>query len=157
MKMTDYGLIARRMFKQLHRRRGEPQQNPVTGEYWIQGVDRAAPHMRRAVRALIARARFAWHATWDAPGAPPLPLSDEEIGFMKLQTGLPYLVAHFAQSLQARDWVWGGDHPTFAFYARCFLGSSLAPSFITGDAQLKKLYPPPYPQNILPPGLIWPR
>ncbi len=152
--MTDFRLIVEQLFGRLRRRRGQLCINPVTGEGWVCGHDRLKPHKERAMRALAAQAYFAWDVQEYAPEALPLPVNEEAIFHLKMQSGLPYLVAVYAQSLQARDWETSG-HANFSQYACCVMGSWRAPDQVRNDPVLQTLFPP-YPNDLLGPGLTWP-
>jgi hypothetical protein len=64
--------------------------NPVTGEYFMLGLDPTGPHKDRAVRALEARLQ---HAEQKASGMPDLPLNGRKYdGTWKWQSARHYLV-----------------------------------------------------------------
>jgi hypothetical protein len=153
--MTNYMPFVEQLFRQLRGRTGEIGTNPVTSERWVWGYDPIKPHKERAARALVARAHFEWDTKDYAPDAPPLPLSDEEIYDPKMATGLPYLVATYAQSLRAWDWKRIG-HANFGLFARCVMGCprARAPNDIKKDPVLLRRFPP-YPEDLLGPGLTW--
>ena len=66
--MTNYRPIVDNLFAQTRARRGELDENPVTGTKFVRGVDPLAPQKRIACRALIARDYF----DWAYPGLRPL-------------------------------------------------------------------------------------
>ena len=153
--MTNFRSIVEKLFRQLPYRKGDIRTNPITGERWVCGMDRPKTHKERAIRALMARKYFEWDVQWYAPDAGPLPLSPQEISDAKMQTGIRYLAAVYAQSVQTRDWNRSG-HPNFGVYARCVMASRFAPHFIENDQTLLKRFPP-YHEDLLEPGLVWPK
>jgi hypothetical protein len=92
---------------------------------------------------------------WYAPDALQLPIDEADMREMKMQTGLPYLVACYAQSLHARGWEQNG-HANFAVYCRCVMASPHAPNYIKSDPVLQNRFAP-YREDLLGPGLLWPR
>jgi hypothetical protein len=153
--VTDYRQVVEDLFKQVRGRKGDTLTNPVTGERWVCGYDRRKEHKERAIRALLARRWFEWDVQWYAPDAPPLPLGPREIDRGKMQAGIHYLATVYAQSLQTKDWDMSG-HPNFAVYCRAVMASRLAPDYIKNDDALKGRFPP-YHEDVLKPGLVWPR
>lgn len=153
--MPNFRPVVEELFKQVRGRKGETLTNPVTGERWVCVYDRREKHKKRAARALVARAYFEWDVQDYAPDAPPLPLSHEEIGDLKSQMGIEYLTAVYAQSLQTKDWDSSG-HPNFAVYCRAVMASRFAPDYIKNDEALQERFPP-YHEDVLTPGLVWPR
>jgi hypothetical protein len=153
MKITDETNVdVDLLFRNMPDKNASIRCNPVTGGHWLNGVDPIGPQKTLARQAL--QAREWWRANGPA-GAPVLPLSYEERESLKLGGGFPYLIASFACSLAKRDYILDG-HPLFDDYARGVLASPLAPDFLTGDAELLRLYPPK-PLSGLGPGLIYRR
>ena len=74
--------------------------NPVTGQWYVRGVDPIAPQKEAAYRALLAREWFAFTAP---PDATPLPINEYDREDWK-RTGrlLDYIIALYARSLDNR-------------------------------------------------------
>jgi hypothetical protein len=138
------------LFRAAPDRSGKRRQNPVTGGYWLPGDDPIEPQKRAARRALLARDWFANYAPYDAP---PLPLTDLELGELKYTSPLGHIVSCFAFSLRAHDWDYN-IHPSFEDFARGVLASDHAPDFVRADKALCKQYPP-HPLRGLGSGLCW--
>jgi hypothetical protein len=139
-----------RLFGELPTPYGELCQNPITGGWFLGGIDPIAEQRRLARRALLARR---WCAKNDPPGLPPRPLDGVGIQDMKRGQGLLHLFAYYAQSIAARGWVVGG-HPHFDEYARGMLTSPFAPHFFKENEELLKRFPP-RPLAGLGPGCTW--
>src|SRR5215217_8628527 len=148
--MTDIEAEVDRLFREIPGRTGDQQENPVTGESWLRGLDPVRPHKRRACRALAARERFAKNGP---PDAPVLPLSYGERESLKTltcekcegdkceQCTLAHIVAWYARSLEAQDYD-VDNHPSFEEYARGVFASTHAPTFLLRNEELRKRYPP---------------
>ena len=151
-----------RLFREAPDRFEKLRRNPITGSNWLAGEDPIGPQKRAARRALAARE---WFAKSAPPDAPQLPLSHDECQRLKFaacqkcgfgrceKCGVGYLVACFAQSIEARNYDVEG-HPAFDEYARGVLAFPYAPDFIKQDAELLKRFPP-RPLPGLRPGLVW--
>jgi hypothetical protein len=137
-----------RLFRQAPDRLSPIRENPVTGSSWASGVDRIGPQKQAALRALVARARFAW----DNPGMSPLPLSYVEREELKRNGGVDCIVSWFARSLAGQKH--GIAHPRFVLYACGVMASPFSPDFIKQDQALLKRYPP-RALGGLGPGLNW--
>jgi hypothetical protein len=72
---------------------GQQCQNPVTGGWYIGGLDPIEPQKEQARRALFAREWFSKHGPADAP---PLPLTYCAREALKIG-GLPHIVAWYAR------------------------------------------------------------
>jgi hypothetical protein len=138
-----------RQFRQLHARRGDLCNNPITGGLFVWGVDSISDQKRDACRALVA---CAWHAA-NSPGAPPLPVHTWDIDIAKRGCGLSHLLAYFAQSVACDNWRLSG-HPPFEIYAQGVLASPECPGFFTRNKTLVALFPP-QPIYGLKPGLVY--
>lgn len=144
-----------KLFAKIRGRYGEVCENPVTGSRYVYGVDPIEPQKEAAVRALLARGRFAIVGPKDAQ---PLPISDEEIESRKYPSNskLPafdYIASCIGYSIRAT----GHDfdsHPGFEDFARGVMASEYAPDFVKNDEVLLKLYPPCRLPG-LGPGLVW--
>src|SRR5262245_2069161 len=76
-------------------------ENPVTGEHFVPGHGPIRPHKQRAIRALVAQARF---AAEKSPDMPDMPLNEREYSATwKWQSALHYLVEAFTHSLRSQD------------------------------------------------------
>ena len=95
-------------------RRGELWQNPVTGGCFVWGLDPIALQKKEAVIALRARE---WFAANGPAGAPPLPLSDNEIEDYRNARGLKGVIGFYARSLASQDYD-VRKHPSFDNFAR---------------------------------------
>jgi hypothetical protein len=127
------------LFKEIPAEYGSSQcQNPVTGGWFIRGLDPIAPQKRLACRALEARE---WSARTGPPDLPPLPVSGEEIDEIKRGQGLLHLFAYFARSIASRDYVVEG-HPPFDVYASGMLASPYSADFFKKNEELKRRFPP---------------
>jgi hypothetical protein len=126
-----------RRFRKLPTERGVACRNPVTGEWFVRGVDRLAPQKRRACRALVATQRAAYFY----PHLPPLPLNGHDVEDMRWNYEQPvlHLWAHYGNSIRSSDY---RRHPPFDIYAQAFMASHHAPEFVTRDEKLKKQFPP---------------
>lgn len=125
-------------------------ENPVTGGWFVLGLDPIGPQNRLAGKALKARI---WFASQKPPDAPDLPLTYEERERLKGGCNLDYIVALLGRSLAMRYYETEG-HPGFDEYARGVMASPLTPDFIRNDPELLKRYPPT-PLAELGNGLIW--
>jgi hypothetical protein len=137
-----------RHFREAPDRSGYFRRNPVTGSGFT-ADDPIGPQKQAALRALTSREWFAQHVPSDAP---PLPLSYYDRECLK-SGGLPHIVAWYARSLEARDYIVDG-HPLFEEYARGVMASPLAPDFIKEDKHLQARFPP-RPLPGLGSGLYW--
>ena len=119
--------------------------NPVTGQWYVRGLDPIAPQKEAAYRALLAREWFAFTAP---PDATPLPINWYDREDWK-RTGrlLDYIIALYARSLDDRYDV--KEHPTFADYVSGVLwesehvqGGGRLPIYPDELPKLKKRFPP---------------
>ena len=119
--------------------------NPVTGQYYVRGVDPIAPQKEAAYRALLAREWFAFTAP---PDATPLPINEYDREDWK-RTGrlLDYIIALYARSLDNRYDV--KEHPSFADYVSGVLwehenveGGGQLPNSPEQLAEMKNRFPP---------------
>ena len=128
---------------------GEICEWPVIGGHYVSGFDPIEREREMAVRALLARERFALNGPADAP---PLPISYDEREDLKVG-GVKHLIAWYARSLECLDWKYL-DHPSFDDYARGVMASDKTPSFIKEDKELQWRFPPRV-LNGLGSGLCW--
>ena len=151
INFPEYG--ARRLVDSLFyanaARHGEICEWPVIGGHYVSGFDPIERMKETAVRALLARERFALHGP---PDAPLLPISHNEREDLKVG-GLKHLMAWFARSLEGLDWKFC-EHPSFDDYARGVMASDHAPDFIKKDKELQRRFPP-RPLSGLGSGLYW--
>jgi hypothetical protein len=140
-----------RQFRQLHARRGDFCNNPITGAPLVWGLDNISEQKRNACRALVA---CAWH-TQNSPGAPPLPVHAWDIAAAKTGGDLSHLLAYFAESVACGEWRLSG-HPPFEVYAQGVLASPKCPRFFTQDENLVARFPP-RPIYGLKPGFVYVR
>lgn len=115
-------------------------ENPVTGEHFVPGLDPIKPHKKRAIRALIAQARFQREKSPDMPDL-PLNAREDDPGFFKWLSTRHYLVEAYNYSLRSRDYRPEG-HPDFETFARGVMASPWTPKQIRDDAELLRRYPP---------------
>jgi hypothetical protein len=127
-----------RLFSNLRGTHRAQCQNPVTGGWFLWGIDPIAVQKRKARRALAARR---WCAENDPPDLPPLPIRGSEIFDMQVGQGLLHLFAYYARSLADRDWVVEG-HPSFDEYARGMLASPHGADFFKRNKELMERFPP---------------
>jgi hypothetical protein len=127
-----------RQFRQLHARRGDWCNNPITGDSFVWGSGRTSEEKRSACRALVARE---WHAE-HSPDALPLPVHTWDIDIAKRSaSNVAHLLGYFSQSLAYDDWRISG-HPPFEIYAQGVLASPECPWFFAEDKTLVALFPP---------------
>src|ERR1700722_4852676 len=107
--------------------------NPVTGGQFIWGLDPPAPQKRAAVVALRARE---WFAVNGPAGAPPLPLSDNEIEDYRNARGLKGVVGFYARSLYRQDYD-VQTHPSFEDFVRGLMAINTGLWSIEKDPQLR--------------------
>jgi hypothetical protein len=127
-----------RLFDEMGARRGDYCRNPVTGGAFVWGVDPIQVQKRDAVRALLAREWFAEHAP---AGAPPLPLSPDEIEDARNAGGVTGVIGFYARSLACRQWD-VQQHPSPMDFARGLMASDLTGWGIAQDPELHRLFPP---------------
>jgi hypothetical protein len=138
------------LFRNAPDRFEELRRNPVTGGWWVSGLDPIEEQEQAAHRALTAQA---WFARTGPKDAPPLPLSDGERHDLKYRrTPLDHIVSLFALSLSSCDYAFE-EHASFDDFARGVLASPEAPDFVR-DQDLLKRYPP-CPLPGLGRGLYW--
>ena len=115
------------------------RRNSITGGLWVPGEDSIEEQVDAAIRAYKARVYFASHGPSDCQ---PLPLSYNEREEIKLRGGLSYIVALYARSLAARDYLLDG-HPDFDTYASGLLAiPNLKRLFLWTEPALATRYPP---------------
>jgi hypothetical protein len=129
--------------------------NPVTGGQFIWGLDPIAPQKRAAVVALRARE---WFAVEGGPlGAPPLPLSSNDVEDYRAARGLTGIVGFFARSLRREGYGRRRydvcNHPSFNDFACGLMAIDLG---IWGSEteDLKRRFPP-RPLAGMTPGAYW--
>jgi hypothetical protein len=119
-------------------KRGDLCQNPVTGGCFVWGLDPIALQKKEAVVALRARE---WFAVNGPAGAPPLPLSDNEIEDYRNARGLKGVIGFYARSLYVRDYD-VRKHPAFEDFARGLMAINTGLWRIEKDPQLRMRFPP---------------
>jgi len=107
-----------------------------------------APQKESAYRALEARA---WFAKNGPPGAPPLPLSEQECAELEGQGGVLRMIAWYARSLAALDY---DRHPPFEDFARGVMACPDTWACVREDTELLRRFPP-RPLAGLICGRIW--
>ena len=136
--------------------RGQICEWPVIGGHYVSGSDAIEGTRETAVRALLARGRFAHNGP---PGALPLPLSYDEREDMKGRGLLNYIVALYARSLEGRNYDLN-EHPSPSDYIGGVLWEAeygdlgTLPNCPDELAALKKRYPPTMLAGIGP-GFCW--
>jgi hypothetical protein len=139
-----------RLFGQLPTEFGTQCQNPITGGWFLAGIDPIEEQKRLARRALLARR---WCANNGPADLPPLPVHVEDIYDMKFGWGLLHLFGFYARSIACQNYVVRA-HPTFYEFARGMLASPFAPDFFKENEQLVQRFPP-RPLAGLGPSNIW--
>jgi hypothetical protein len=143
------------LFAVLNAKHGDCCRNPVTGEEFVWGVDPITSQKEAAVRALRARA---WFALNGPVGAPPLPLSDEEIDDYRQARGLKGVIGFFARSLSREGYGRRSydvhNHPCLDDFVRGLMAVNTGLWGIEKDANLKKRFPP-LPLPGMTPGAYW--
>jgi hypothetical protein len=129
-------------------KRGELCQNPVTGGWFVWGLDPIALQKKEAVVALRARE---WFAVNGPAGAPPLPLSDNEIEEYRNARGLKGVIGFYARSLQDYD---VRKHPSFNDFACGLMAIDTGLWRIEKDPQLRVRFPP-RPLAGMTPSAYW--
>jgi hypothetical protein len=119
-------------------KRGDLCRNPVTGGCFVWGLDPIALQKKEAVVALRARE---WFAVNGPAGAPPLPLSDNEIEDYRNARGLKGVVGFYARSLYRHDYD-VRKHPSFNDFARGLMAINTGLWRIEKDPQLRMRFPP---------------
>lgn len=134
-----------RLFRDMPRKCGTNCVNPVTGGWYVAGLDPVKPQKEKARRALLAREHFSLYGPADAQ---PLPLSSDEIDEMACRGHLiTRVVRQFARSLLNRGYDIE-EHPSFSDYASGLLwemdrGNEFIPDYPPNeDAEVRKRYPP---------------
>jgi hypothetical protein len=114
--------LVNRLFREIkaQAKRGELCQNPVTGGWFVWGLDPMALHKKEAVVALRAREWFAVHGPADAP---PFPY-EHEIDSYRDARGLKGVVGFYARSLSRLDHDFQ-KHPSFHDFARGLMAFAL--------------------------------
>ena len=143
------------LFKADAARHGEICDWPIVGGHYVSGFDPIKRMKKTAVRALVARDRFADNGP---PDAQSLPLSYDERERLKGHGLLNYIVALYARSLEGRDYDLQA-HPSFSDYAGGVLweaerGEIGTLPYSDELAELKKRYPPAMLAGIGP-GFYW--
>jgi hypothetical protein len=131
-------------------KRGDLCQNPVTGGGFVWGLDPIALQKKEAVVALRARE---WFAVNGPAGAPPLPLSDNEIEDYRNARGLKGVIGFYARSLYVRDYD-VRKHPAFEDFARGLMAINTGLWRIEKDPQLRMRFPP-RPLAGMTPSAYW--
>src|SRR5205085_10237213 len=128
-----------RLFGQINAKRGECCRNPVTGGGFVWGLDPIAPQKKAAVVALRAQE---WFSTTGPRGAPPLPLSHDDVEDYRNARGLAGVVGFYARSLSKQNYD-VQRHPSFHDFA-CGLMAIAIETGLWGlekDAQLIRRFP----------------
>jgi hypothetical protein len=131
-------------------KRGDLCQNPVTGGGFVWGLDPIALQKTEAVVALRARE---WFAVNGPVGAPPLPLSDNEIEDYRNARGLKGVVGFYARSLYRLDYD-VQTHPSFEVFCCGLMAVNTGLWRIENDPQLRKRFPP-RPLAGMTPSAYW--
>jgi hypothetical protein len=132
-------------------KRGDLCHNPVTGGCFVWGLDPIAPQKTIAVAALRARE---WFAAEGGPlGAPPLPLSNDEIEDYQHAQGLKRVIGFYADSLDDQDFDYR-KHPSFEDFARGLMAINTGLWRIEKDPQLRMRFPP-RPLAGMTPSAYW--
>jgi hypothetical protein len=139
-----------RLFGELPTPHGRQCQNPITGGWFLGGIDPIEDQKQLARQALLARR---WCAKTAPPDLPPLPLHTDDIFNMKIGWGLLHLYGFYARSIACQRYIVRG-HPTFDEFARGMLAAPFAPDFFKENEELRKRFPP-RPLPGLAPGNIW--
>jgi hypothetical protein len=113
-------------------------QNPVTGAWFVKGLDPLATQKRVACAALMARE---WFAREGLPELQPLPINCDDIMRMKGGGGVRHMFGYYAQSVCCFGYA-VEEHPSFDDYARGVMASSGIPWFFEQDEELRKRFPP---------------
>jgi hypothetical protein len=132
-------------------KRGDFCDNPVTGGCFVWGLDPIAPQKKDAVVALRAREWFAVEG--GPPGAPPLPLSDNDVEDYRSARGLKGVIGFYARSLYVRDYD-VRKHPAFEDFARGLMAINTGLWRIEKDPQLRMRFPP-RPLAGMTPSAYW--
>ena len=146
-----------RLFAEIEAKRGESCRNPIIGGGFIWGVDPIAPQKDEACRALLARE---WFAVNGPTGAPPLPLSDEEIEDYRKARGLRGVIGFYARSLSretdGRQSFEVNNHPSFDEFARGLMAMAVDGGLwgLEKDAHLIMRFPPKLLAGMTP-GAYW--
>jgi hypothetical protein len=139
-----------RLFAELNAKSGESCRNPITGGGFVWGLDPIATQKKEAVRALLARE---WFALNGPAGAPPLPLSHDDVEDYRKARGLAGVVGFYARSLSCRDYD-VQEHPSFYDYACGLMAWDTGMWGLENDEDLKKRFPP-RSLNGMRSGAIW--
>jgi hypothetical protein len=131
-------------------KRGDLCQNPVTGGGFVWGLDPIALQKTEAVVALRARE---WFAVNGPVGAPPLPLSDNEIEDYRNARGLKGVVGFYARSPYRLDYD-VQTHPSFEDFCCGLMAVNTGLWRIENDPQLRKRFPP-RPLAGMTPSAYW--
>jgi hypothetical protein len=135
--------------------RGDSCLNPVTGSWFVFGVDPICVQKEQALRA--QQARWVFEAT--KPGDfPPLPVDPREWPCIKYDSPADWLVVQYARSLRAN--AYDPNHPDLAAYAGGLRASGLiggprVAEFIRRDIEELLLRFPARPLSGLDEWLVW--
>jgi hypothetical protein len=114
------------------------RRDPFSCGGYVPLYDYIRPQKEHAVRAVLARQRFANHGPKDID-LQRLPIGSDEQEALK-RGGAPHILAWYARSLESLEY----DvilHPSFEDYA-CGIMAGDGPSFIIDDEQLRRRFPP---------------
>ena len=131
-------------------KRGDLCQNPVTGGGFVWGLD---PIALQKTEAVVARRAREWFAVNGPVGAPPLPLSDNEIEDYRNARGLKGVVGFYARSLYRLDYD-VQTHPSFEDFCCGLMAVNTGLWRIENDPQLRKRFPP-RPLAGMTPSAYW--
>jgi hypothetical protein len=146
-----------RLFAEISARRGDLCRNPVTGAEFVWGVDPIAPQKREAALALSA---CEWFAANGPGGAPPLPLSHDDVEDYRNARGLKGIVGFYARSLSregyGRQSYDVANHPSFEDFARGLMAVAVSSGLwgLERDKALLRRFPP-RPLPGMTPGAYW--
>jgi hypothetical protein len=142
-----------RLFREIkaQAKRGELCQNPVTGGWFVWGLDPIALQKKEAVVALRARE---WFAVYGPADAPPFPY-EHEIDSYRDARGLKGVVGFYARSLSRLDHDFQ-KHPSFHDFARGLMAFALEYGLwnLEKDHALIERFPP-LPLPGMTPSAYW--
>jgi hypothetical protein len=144
-----------RLFSEIKAKRGDHCENPVTGYWFVWGLDPIAPQKKEAVVALHARE---WFAVNGPPDAPPLPLSSNDVESYRNAGGLKGVIGFYAGSLSREGYGRRSydvcNHPSFEDFACGLMATNTNLWRIENDPQLRMRFPP-RPLAGMTPGAYW--